>query len=428
MKNMCWQITIAALMQPPQYDLQCPAAKDNIYICSITHAAAAPSNLEAAVTMQHRDIELQLQNRLSAPKEKKKLKHFWKGILRGKSPAPKWRKSADKSLSQPWCSHSTTICNAQLQKTTVLRMQPRNQATLTQLRRTHTSKVPFIAGCSHFKRKNTRFRAPAFSPSHYNAFWSVTCMSNLHVSTHMATQDDNNHAAIPIRSASTDSRNEWNYAHMNNHTLQNTKGEPIRQWKDRSRNRRTCKVPFMAACMQPFHAKKHKVSWSGFLPNTSLMQHSCSHYNAFCSITWQTCMYLRTWQRKMTTIIQPFQCDLPPQTQETNRTTHTWTTTRCRTPRANRFDNGRIAAATAAHTRYPSSPPAATLREKTQGFVLRLPPQQKPHATFMQPLQYNAFCSITCQTCMYLRTWQHKITTIMLPFQCDRQPQIPRNK
>ena len=32
-------------MQPPQYDLLCPAAKDN----SITHAAA-PSNLEAAAT------------------------------------------------------------------------------------------------------------------------------------------------------------------------------------------------------------------------------------------------------------------------------------------------------------------------------------------------------------------------------------------
>ena len=44
-------------MQPLQYDSQCPAAKD-IYIYSITHAAAAPSNLEAAVTMQHRDIEL----------------------------------------------------------------------------------------------------------------------------------------------------------------------------------------------------------------------------------------------------------------------------------------------------------------------------------------------------------------------------------
>ena len=44
------------------------------------------------------------------------------------------------------------------------------------------------------------------------------------------------------------------------------------------------------------------------------------------------------------------------------------------------------AAAPAAQTRYLSSPAAATLHGKTQGFVLRLPPQHKAHATFMQPL------------------------------------------
>ena len=33
-------------MQPLQYDLRCPAVKDN----SITHAAGAPSNLDAAIT------------------------------------------------------------------------------------------------------------------------------------------------------------------------------------------------------------------------------------------------------------------------------------------------------------------------------------------------------------------------------------------
>jgi len=35
-------------MQPAQYDLQFPAAKDY----SITHAAAAPSNHDAAITMR----------------------------------------------------------------------------------------------------------------------------------------------------------------------------------------------------------------------------------------------------------------------------------------------------------------------------------------------------------------------------------------
>ena len=58
------------------------------------------------------------------------MKHFLKGFLEGKSLAPKWRKSADKSLSQPSCSHCNTICEVQLQKTIVLRMQPKEEATL----------------------------------------------------------------------------------------------------------------------------------------------------------------------------------------------------------------------------------------------------------------------------------------------------------
>ena len=47
----CWQITIAALMQPLQYD----AAKD----MRILHAAVAPSNLDAAITMRSAETELQ---------------------------------------------------------------------------------------------------------------------------------------------------------------------------------------------------------------------------------------------------------------------------------------------------------------------------------------------------------------------------------
>ena len=42
-------------MQPLQYDLRDPAAKDN----SITNAATARSNLDAAITMQSAEIEFQ---------------------------------------------------------------------------------------------------------------------------------------------------------------------------------------------------------------------------------------------------------------------------------------------------------------------------------------------------------------------------------
>ena len=129
MEKICWQITVAAFMQPLQYDLRDPAAKDN----SVTNAATARSNLDAAITMRSAETELQntielraTASEIVAPKpdgsrrqsEKKTiLKHFLKGFLEGKSLAPKWRKSADKSLSQPSCSHSNTIYEIQLQKT-----------------------------------------------------------------------------------------------------------------------------------------------------------------------------------------------------------------------------------------------------------------------------------------------------------------------
>ena len=42
-------------MEPLQYDLRDPAAQES----SITHAAAAPSNLDAATTMRSAETELQ---------------------------------------------------------------------------------------------------------------------------------------------------------------------------------------------------------------------------------------------------------------------------------------------------------------------------------------------------------------------------------
>ena len=130
-------------MQPLQNDLRSPAAKDN----SITHTAKAGSNLDATTTMRSAETELQNTIELRATASeivaskpdldaRAKKRRFWsiflKGFLEGKSLAPKWRKSADKSLSQPSCSHSNTIYEVQLQKTIVLRIQPKQEATLTQ--------------------------------------------------------------------------------------------------------------------------------------------------------------------------------------------------------------------------------------------------------------------------------------------------------
>ena len=74
---------------------------------------------------------------------------------------------------------------------------------------------------------------------------------------------------------------------------------------DPSRNRHTDEVPFIAGCSH-FTRKKH-----GFV--LRLPPQNIAH----------------------ATFMQPFQCDLPPQLQETHRTTHTGTTTCCKTHRRN---------------------------------------------------------------------------------------------
>ena len=108
----------------------------------------------------------------------------------------------------------------------------------------------------------------------------------------------------------------------------------------------------------------------------------------------------------MTTIMQPFQCDLQPQIQETHRTTHAGTTTRCITQRRNQFADETTAAAPAAHTRYLSSPAEATLhRKKTRFRAPAFSPKQKAHATFMQPLQ-----------CILQHSLHHHFPSSPLPF------------
>ena len=136
---------------------------------------------------------------IAAPKldlrAKAKKGRFWSTFpKKRKSPAPSLIKSTDKSLSQPWCSHSNT---SQLQKTIVFPPQHNSHATFMQplqcvlqhhahihaaitmrfastrcrtprrnrLRTRRAHKLPFIASCSHFTRKNLMFRAPASSPT-----------------------------------------------------------------------------------------------------------------------------------------------------------------------------------------------------------------------------------------------------------------------
>ena len=235
--KICWQITIAAWMQPLQYDLL-SAAKDN----SITHAAAAPSNLDAANTMRSAETELQnakelsatvseiaAPNRISTPKQKK---DDFAALFKRIFTKPKLPKSADKSLSQPGCSYSNTIYNLQLQKTIVLRMQPRHQATLTQ---------PFQCDLQ-----------PQLQETHRNMHTGTTIAVAKHIEGTKRPQPQPPH----------------------------TRGTFHRR-------------------LQPLYTEKHKVLCSGFLPITHSMQHSCSHSNAICNHSFKKCIELRAQEQPL---------------------------------------------------------------------------------------------------------------------------------
>ena len=256
-------------MQPFQYDLRSSAAQDN----SITHAAAAPSNLDAATTMRSASTD-------------------------SKTPYNYAHTSTPKAA---W-SHRYTAA------------KKKRQTDRSRTRR--TDEVPFIAGCSHFTRKNTRFRAPASSPkqSPCNIMQPFQCdlqapspAATLHgflPKKHKVscsgflpkTAPLQHHAAIPMRSASTDSKTPYNYAHTSTPKAAWSHRYTAAKKKrptDRSRTRRTDEVPFIVACS---HFTRKNTRFRA--PASSPQQSPCN-------------------------IMQPFQCDLQAQIPKHPITTHT---------------------------------------------------------------------------------------------------------
>ena len=220
-------------MQPFQYDLRSSAAKDN----SITHAAVAPSNLDAATTMRF------------AASRSKPAPIYARGNI-------KWRQ---------WSSNSNAICNQRFKNRIELRTQEQPlvakhiggtiRAWNDPSRNRRTDEVPFIAGCSHFTRKNTRFRAPASSPKH------SPC--NIHAAMTMRFAASRSKPApiyargnIKWRQWSSNSNAICNQRFKNRMELRTQEqplvakhiGGTIRAWNDPSRNRRTDEVPFFAGC------------------------------------------------------------------------------------------------------------------------------------------------------------------------------------
>ena len=181
------------------------------------------------------------------------------------------------------------------------------------------------------------------------------------------------HAAVTMRFASSRCR-----------TPRENRLRMITRWNHPGRTRRTQEVPFIAGCTHPY-TEKHTVSCSGF----------SSPEQAPCNIHAAITMRLAAWQHHVANAhgnktwhqsCGHFHCDLPPKLPKHPITTHTRTTTSCRTPRENRFDDETAPAAPAAHTRYLSSLAAATLHGK---HTVSAPAsfQHNPHATCMQPLQ-----------------------------------------
>ena len=128
----------------------------------------------------------------------------------------------------------------------------------------------------------------------------------------------------------------------------------------------------------------------------------------------------------MTTVMQPFQCDLQPEIPKHTMTTHTQAHPKqlqaTVTLRQKKNDQP-TPAAPVAHTRYLSSSPAATLHGKTHGFVLRLPPQHIADATSCS--HSNAICNHRFQNTLKLRTHKHTQSSFKPPLHCGKKNDKP---
>ena len=270
MEKICWQIIVAAFMQPLQYDLRSPAAKDN----SITHTAKAGSNLDAAITMWVAKHNRTTRNGVGncsfktgsrRQSEKKKiLKHFLKGFLEGKSLAPKWRKkriSCETSFKTPSATHPPAplaipftlrersySCKSQwnsvdractkntwnpIYNAEPIRPWsdhgPRMIRPHTRPSRTRrTAEVDHRRSGTHFVWKNTGFRASAISQKRISCKTSFKTPSATHPPAPLAIP-------FTLRERSYSCKSQWNS--VDRTCTKNTwnpiyNAEPIRPWSD----------------------------------------------------------------------------------------------------------------------------------------------------------------------------------------------------
>ena len=178
--------------------------------------------------------------------------------------------------------------------------------------------LPFTAGCSHFTRKNAMFRALASSPTQVPRnihaaitmrFATARCRTtqepitrqNKRPATAARTSCPSPPAAVTLP-GKTQCFVLWPPPQHKSHAtvmqpLQCDLQPHVAEHPSNQAHVRTNgpQPPHTRAALhrrlQPLCPKKHNVSCSGFLRNTSPMQHSCSHYNAFCSTNVSLWMY-----------------------------------------------------------------------------------------------------------------------------------------
>ena len=187
-------------MQPFQCDLQPEIPKHPI----TTHTQADPKQLQATITLRQEKKANRPQpqpqgtfHRWLQPLYTGKHKVSCSGFLPKTEPLqhhkaiPKRSATGDSKTPYNY-AHTSRPKAASSHHYTAARKKRQTDRS----RNRRTDEVPFNAGCSHFTRKNTRFRAPASSRKHSpcNILQPLQCglqhqLANLHLSTHRTTPE-----------------------------------------------------------------------------------------------------------------------------------------------------------------------------------------------------------------------------------------------
>ena len=279
-------------------------------------------------------------------------------------------------------------------------MQPRHQATLTQ-------------------------PLPCVSQHH---------VANLHVSTHITTPDDNSHAAIPMRSATGDSKTPYNYAHTS--TPKAASSHRCTAAKKNDKPIAAAPVAHARYLSSSPAATLHGQT-QGFVLRLPPQTHSpcnimqllqCGSQHQLANLHLST--HRTRPEQQMRRVMQPFQCDLQPEIPKHPITTHT------------QAHPKQLQATVTLRQKKRQTDRSRTRRTHEVPFIVacshftrkntrfRAPASSPKHSpcNIMQPLQCGSQHQLANLHLSTHRTRpEQQMTRVMQPFQCDLQPEIPKH-